>query len=483
MTTCGGDNDCKGVEPPPPPSPPTPPPPHPPAPPSPPLPEKTSLELLGWFENWGPDINWWNSNIPSNCVMGCVKPGMFLNEVEPYSTINYGFALLTKHPNASQVGCGSKAPAGSCPTWDGQNIYLADSSKDGSVAVTSTTNINAVSPGIISIADVVRLAKMHPSGPKRTKITIGGWSDYARIGNAANGVEAAKLMGKLVAYTFADGVDIDMEHLTPYARYSDEFGGLIAFITQLREEFITHAANWQKNAEARISALQTQLKNKGSITNAMRTWYQTNIKHLQEVAAMPAPNLEISWTTRFNAFLPSEDYPERFNYFLPDGGFPDEKFVFETDNEGKWFWPQIAHVVDTVNIMAYDAGKYDGKPFKLDFDAILDNFARYGNVPPSKLNLGVEPGPQAAGGKWEGQAVDEATARDIVAKQTAGGMAIWAVNPTPDKYNASVYCPATAQALHDILEPAFAYGTAPNYTKTSNGWWPTGAEEEESIII
>jgi len=385
---------------------------------------------------------------------------------------------------AAQVGCGTKAPAGSCPIWDGQNIYLADASKEGSVAVNGNTNINAVSPSIISIADVVRVAKMHPSGPKRTKITLGGWSDYARLGSAANAVKAAKLMGKLVAYTFADGVDIDMEHLTPYARYNDEFGALIAFITQLRQEFNNHAANWNKNALARVSALKTQLKNCASCPKWKRIWYNTNINHLKEVATMPPPNLEISWTTRFNAFLPCDnctDVNERFNYLLPDGAFPNASFVFETDNEGKWFWPQIHHLVDTVNIMAYDEGAYGGKPFRLDFAKILNNFAQHGNIPPQKLNIGFEPGPQAAGGKWEGQAVDEAAARDVVSKKSAGGVAIWAVNPTPDpKNNASVYCNNTAYAMKDILKPKWPYGTPPNFTSSSNGWWPSSELEEDA---
>merc|ERR1719359_1423560 len=104
----------------------------------------------------------------------------------------------------------------------------------GSIAVNSETDIDAASPSILAIADVVRMGRMHPSGPKRVKITLGGWSDYARLGTAANGVKAAKLAAKLVAYTFADGIDIDMEHLTPYSGLDDEFGALIAFITALR---------------------------------------------------------------------------------------------------------------------------------------------------------------------------------------------------------------------------------------------------------
>merc|ERR1712151_1271577 len=162
------------------------------------------------------------------------------------------------------------------------------------------------------------------------------------------------------------------------------------------------------------------------------------------------------------------DVNERFNYLSPDGAFPNASFVFETDNEGKWFWAQIHHLVDTVNIMAYDEGAYGGKPFRLDFAKILNNFAKHGNIPPQKLNIGFEPGPQAAGGKWEGQAVDEAAAREILKKKSAGGVAIWAVNPTPGRNNASTYCQETSAAMHDILKPKWVYGKAPNYTKTAN---------------
>jgi len=411
--------------------------------------------------------------------MGCVK-GNYIKDITPYSTLNYGFALLGKHPNAAQVGCGTKGAAGPCPTWDGQNIYLADSAKDDSIAVNAQTNINAVTSGIIGIADAVRIAKMHPDGPKRMKITIGGWSDYARIGSAANGVKAANLMAKLVQYTFADGVDIDMEHLTPFTKYDEEFAGLIAFITQLRVQFATIEANWADTAQKRLNALTSQRKNCASCPNWKRKWYDTNINHLEELKTMPAPHLEISWTTRFNAFLPSLDYPDRFNYFLPEGGFPDANFSFETDNEGTWFFPQVEHIVDTVNIMAYDAGKYGGKPFKLDFHQIVENFAVHGKVPRSKINLGFEPGPQAAGGKWEGMAVDIAATTEIQAKKTAGGVALWAVNPTPNKYNASIYCAATSAALSDIIKPTFAYGTAPNYTRSANGFWPSSDADEDT---
>merc|ERR1719284_63986 len=174
--------------------------------------------------------------------------------MKSYTALNYGFSFFTKNPDPDpdQDGCadaGAKSPpAGPCPEWDGQNIYLAKAGKQDSTAVNSGTTIDKPTSSIIAITEAVRMGRMHPDGPKRVKIVLGGWSDYARLDSADNGRKAAKLFGKFVAYTFADGVDIDMEHLTPYNRMGDEFDGLKAFITQLKEEFKDVEKNWAANA-------------------------------------------------------------------------------------------------------------------------------------------------------------------------------------------------------------------------------------------
>jgi len=104
------------------------------------------------------------------------------------------------------------------------------------------------------------MGRMHPDGPKRVKIVLGGWSDYARIGSAANGVKAAKLYGKFVEHTFADGVDIDMEHLTPYDRMGDEFDGFVSFVNALRPELDGVATRWASNAQLMHNTLNLHLK-------------------------------------------------------------------------------------------------------------------------------------------------------------------------------------------------------------------------------
>merc|ERR1719238_1605173 len=260
--------------------------------------------------------------------------------MKSYTALNYGFSFLTKNPDPDQDGCveaGAKSPpAGPCPEWDGQNVYLAKAGKQDSVAVNSGTTIDKPTSSVIAITEAVRMGRMHPDGPKRVKIVLGGWSDYARIGSVENGVKAAKLYGKFVAHTFADGVDIDMEHLTPYQRMGDEFNGLAAFINTLRTELDQVATEWASNAAKKKAAMQAEYSGLEDWKKQnVKQYYETNFNYLDEVASNPVPYLEISWTTRFNAFLP-EGNP--WNYLTPDSEIPEKNY--ETDNEGKKLWPE-----------------------------------------------------------------------------------------------------------------------------------------------
>merc|ERR1719361_1781189 len=101
----------------------------------------------------------------------------------------------------------------------------------------------------------------------------------------------------------------------------DEFAGLAAFINTLRSELDSVAANWASNAAAKKAAMQAEydgLENwkKQNVKN----YYETNFNYLDEVASNPVPYLEISWTTRFNAFLPEDNvwnYSHRIAQFQP----------------------------------------------------------------------------------------------------------------------------------------------------------------------
>jgi len=437
------------------------------------------MELLGYLENWGPDVKWWDNNLPGNCLMGCIKAEPFLQKVKPYSSINYGFSFLTTKPDPDQDGCGTEKPAGPCNQWAGDNIYLAEAGKQGSIAVNDATTIQEVSPSIIAIADVVRMGRMHPDGPKRVKIVLGGWSDFARMGTAENGAKAAKLMAKFTEFTFADGVDIDMEHLTPFNDMGNEFEALQSFISTLSEEFEAVSGRWADTAMARKSALQSEYDGleDWEKTN-VKQFYETTMNYLDEVAQNPVPKLEISWTTRFNAFLPEGD---KWNYLQPDSGQMTEPFA--TDDEGRNLWPEVGDLIDTVNVMAYDAGTPDGGTLHFNFSTIISNFVEQGGVPARKINMGFEAGEQAAGGIWEGLDEDKEAGQMIVDRNSGGGM-VWAINPDPSQHpEAATQCPILADALAEILKPEYAWGPAPTYTKCdSQGWWPGLSASEELFV-
>lgn len=407
--------------------------------------------------------------------MGCFKETDLLNIMKDYSALNYGFSLLTQNTDPDQDGCTgfsegkATPPAGPCPEWDGNNIYLAKSSKQGAIAVNLGTTIDSPTPSIVAIAEAVRMGRMHPDGPKRVKITLGGWSDYARIGSVANGEKLAKVMGIFVAHTFADGVDLDLEHLTPYNKMGAEFDGLVAFINAMRTELDSVAKDWASNAKAKKEAMNKTYASMESWQKAnVKNYFETNLHYLDEVAANPVPHLEISWTTRFNAFLP-EDNP--WNYLTPDTAIPEKNY--ESDNEGKLLWPRAGKNIDTINIMAYDAGG-----IKFNFETVLKNFVAYSGDPSiaGKMNIGFEPGEQAAGGEWEGMDVDKATAQ-FALDNGYGGAMVWAANPNPVQApTGSSLCPALAANLNKIMNPTYAWGAA-KWTKcTASGWWPSSEE-------
>ena len=68
----------------------------------------------------------------------------------------------------------------------------------------------------------------------------------------------------------ADGVDLDMEHLTPYNRKGDEFDGMVAF-NQLRIKSDGVATNWESNAQKKKAAMQAEY-------NSLEDWKKSNVK-------------------------------------------------------------------------------------------------------------------------------------------------------------------------------------------------------------
>jgi len=139
------------------------------------------MELLGYLENWV-DVKWWDNNMPGNCYQGCFEPAAYITATKPYTALNYGFSFLTQNPDPDQLDCSGShggAKDEGCPAWDGEAIYLSKSSKPFAIAVDSSTTAEKPTPSIIAISEAVRMGRQHPDGPKRVKITLGGWSDFA----------------------------------------------------------------------------------------------------------------------------------------------------------------------------------------------------------------------------------------------------------------------------------------------------------------
>lgn len=415
--------------------------------------------------------------MPGKCTVGCYKPDVLIKDIEPYQSLNYIGTWITTSPNSDQIDCPN---ATACPAWNNQAIYLADYpgvAGEGAIAVDESVSASKVTPGIIAIAEAVRMARQHPSGPKRMKITLGGWSDYARIDNAASGQKLGKLVAKMVQWTFADGADLDLEHLTPFAEFGDEFGGFAALAATIRSEFDNVVTpQWKQSAESRAAALQHEYDalidwEKGT----KGTFYLSQIQYLKEVAANEPPKLELTWTTRFNAFLPDDN---DYNYITADSVRPNATFV--TDREGAKLWAQTASYFDTVNVMGYDAAIQDPESgamqlFKLDFAKVLQNFEKLGNVPKTKLMMGFGPGEQDAGATWEGMDADIDAMKYIKANGFGGGF-IWAVNSNPEiTPKCAELSPVAAKHLNDILQPVWPWGSVPTYSKCnpSTGWGPT----------
>lgn len=421
-------------------------------------------EVVGYWENWV-DVKWWDNDIPGNCLMGCAKPEAFMSKIKSYSVVNYGFTFLTENPNPDQINCTTTS---TCPEWDGKAIYAAKEGKPGAAVVTPSTTVHSYTPGLVSIGEVCRLARMGPHGPKRCKICLGGWSDWARIANTANAQQIGKLVAKMVLLTFADGVDLDFEHLSEYSnKYVDEFGPFADLIKAISSEFDKIKSQW-------ISTAQTRLKNLNETYNNLPDWqkkkafyYPTNMHYLEQVAKNGPPTLEISWTTRFNAFI---DQKNPLNIYDPDSPHPIVPFV--TDNEGTKVWSKSSEYLGSANIMAYDAGCSAGA-LKINFEQVLENFRTLGNVDPTKINMGFEPGNQYAGGKWEGLARDQKVT-DYVKDNGYGGVMVWAINPNPSVSSESAHwAPIVAADVYKRLAPGWPYGKPPVYDKCnpSTGWW------------
>ena len=150
-------------------------------------------------------------------------------------------------------------------------------------------------------------------------------------------------MAKAVQITFADGVDLDFEHMTDFDTFAGdhEFEAFAALISTLRTELDAVAAVWAQSATARLAALHATFNGlQPWQKSSVKQWYATQFLYLKEVASNKPPHLEISWTTRFNAWVPKDD---PYNYVTNDP-LPAwaQNSSFATDNEGARFYANVS---------------------------------------------------------------------------------------------------------------------------------------------
>eukprot|EP00040_Diaphanoeca_grandis_P030022 m.176852 g.176852 ORF g.176852 m.176852 type:complete len:544 (+) comp31862_c0_seq1:70-1701(+) len=427
----------------------------------------SAQQLFGYLENWTAGwTKWWDNNIPGNCDMGCEEPSKYMVGIAPYSGVYYGFTLVTTDPTPDQIDCGTPPSPQRCMATDGNTIYAAAATKQNSIVVSSTTtDETSLTSGIVSIAEVCRLARQGPyTTPKICKITLGGWSDWARIGSNTSATQLAAQAARMVQWSFADGIDLDFEHLSEFAKLDDEMAFFATFVTALRTQLDVVQNNWITTAQTRITVLQEMFKKLQPWQQKESPYFATNIEYMNDIVKNgKPPKLEISFTTRFNSFL---DPADPFNYLMKGSPRPNSSFI--SDNEGAKLWPFIGSSIDAVNIMAYDASG-----LSLNFTQIILNAAL--KVPAKNIYIGFEPGNQAAGGIWEGSKLDlEAT--EFVARNGYGGAFIWAINADPAvEPDQARNAPELAANASSILKPAWPHAVVPKYTKVdpSTGWSPS----------
>jgi len=244
---------------------------------------------------------------------------------------------------------------------------------------------------------------------------------------------------------------------------------------------------WKASAQARLEALTDEYEALPLESQTqMRAFYDNQRNYMREVAENVPERLELSWTTRFNAFVPNDD---AYNYITDDSAKPTN--ACSTDNEGKHVWTETAEYFDFVHIMGYDAAVTDSttgqtQTFELNFSKVLDNFVELGPVPPEKLIMGFGPGEQDAGAQWEGMDAD-VTALLSMNESAApshggyGGSFVWSVNSDPTQTPVRAKeAPLLAAQINQILEPRQLWSSTPQYTTCNplTGNWPTFVFEQ-----
>lgn len=327
--------------------------------------EVQSKQINGYYENWADAVT------PGGGTSD--QPSYYVNDIANCDHVLYAFLCLDHHPDPDYPHR---------KVWNGLAIYETMTAADVIVVMTPTD------PAYLNPYDwqrekIVAMAQaVHNQGGKFIW-SIGGWSDLTMtIAEVQIPVFVDKCIRllKLQRGTLADGIDFDWEHLSQDP-----------VLKQQQRETLAKT----------LHALRKAMDEHGM------------------------QNKTIGYTTRFNAFWDKAhgNKPAGYADFASDGeGLTVEKTL-------KGMNSSLNDIVDWVHIMQYDVepqqlnctDKCDLQTYITTFNA----FEKY--VDKKKIVMGFEPGPQAAGGVWEGETVDKQVI-DYVEQQNLGGVMFWAMN-------------------------------------------------------
>lgn len=329
--------------------------------------------------------------VPGNCVARCVHAASFQDRIRNLSRVVIASVQLSAigHPHLAHCGEPDKyvgdnaASAVACAPWDGSGLYFPGSdvelhelsnrllvvSEDTPRPLFAGGTVQSMtpaeeetccmekdsyigeSPALVAIREMCRmvhassyesstaqLAGGEISARKQCIISIGGHEDWTAIGSEENALKIADLLSKLVRYTFADGVDLNFDHLGEISRFralaapaeygmklTDEYMLFAILVNRLRTNLDELGAKIAENAEADLYWLQLVyakspksdyfLRNKHHLKTIILE-RKAGIEQLHELRHRharyePPGRLLITWTARLNAFVP-QDHPVNY---------------------------------------------------------------------------------------------------------------------------------------------------------------------------
>jgi len=311
---------------------------------------------------------WENWNPPLHPGSGSSSdPACYENDMAPFNHIYYSFLTLVQVPDPY-------APPDQ--PWDGQALYESMTQADV-ITVMTRTDPPWDNPYEWQRVKIQAMIDQCTARGKRFIWAIGGWSDLTRT---LSDEQIPAFVDRCVALLelAGDGIDFDWEHLSEHAEIRDQ-----------------------------------QRRVLGKIFPALR----------QALDAGGLSGKRIGYTTRFNAFWNDANRPAGVAAFISDGeGIDVVQAIADAGST-------VGGCLDWVNVMMYDVPPGDlGYPggFTLDaYTMVLGLFDLH--VPKNLTVMGFEPGGQAAGGVWEGMAVDRQVI-DYLEARGYGGVMFWAAN-------------------------------------------------------